>query len=383
MAALKGSARLTGAKRLIIKIGSALLVDPETGELRRDWLAALAADVAAARKRGQDVAIVSSGAIALGRRRLGILSRQRLEDKQASAAVGQIQLAHAWQEALAPHGIICGQILVTLDATENRRQYLNARSTLDTLFHMGAVPVINENDTVATAEIRYGDNDRLAARVAQMASADCLVLLSDVDGLYTADPGLNPDAEFLPEVPRIDDRIRDMAGVSRSGVGSGGMTTKLQAAEIAVGAGCNMAIADGRVLNPLQRVAEGARCTWFRVQANPRAARKQWIASALKPSGSLTVDEGAARALSRGTSLLPAGVRSVDGEFDRGDAVWVKDQAGRTLARGLSAYSAANARRIAGHKSDEIEALLGYRGRDEMIHRDDMVMERAAEEAGT
>jgi glutamate 5-kinase len=382
MASLTGSERLTGAKRLIIKIGSALLVDPDSGELRRDWLTALASDVAAARARGQDVAIVSSGAIALGRRRLGILSRQRLEDKQASAAVGQIQLAHAWQEALARHDLICGQILVTLDATENRRQYLNARSTLDTLFHMGTVPVINENDTVATAEIRYGDNDRLAARVAQMASADCLVLLSDVDGLYTADPGIDKDAEFLPEVTGIDDRIREMAGVSRSGVGSGGMTTKLQAAEIAVGAGCNMAIADGRVLNPLQRVAEGARCTWFRAQANPRAARKQWIASALKPSGSVTIDDGAARALTRGKSLLPAGVKAVEGDFDRGDAVWVRDMAGRMLARGLSAYSATNARRIAGHKSDEIEALLGYRGRDEMIHRDHLVMEQATKETG-
>lgn len=319
----------------------------------------------------------------MGRQRLGILVRQRLEDKQASAAVGQIQLAHAWQEALAQHDLICGQILVTLDATENRRQYLNARSTLDRLFHMGTVPVINENDTVATAEIRYGDNDRLAARVAQMASADCLVLLSDVDGLYTADPGVDANAEFLPEISTIDDRIRGMAGVSRSGVGSGGMTTKLQAAEIAVGAGCNMAIADGRVLNPLQRIADGARCTWFRAQANPRAARKQWIASALKPSGSVTVDDGAARALARGKSLLPAGVKTIEGEFDRGDAVWVRDQTGRTLARGLTAYSAANARRIIGHKSDEIEALLGYRGRDEMIHRDDMVMEQATMETGT
>lgn len=384
MAALKGAARLTEAKRLVIKIGSALLVDPESGELRRNWLAALAADVAAARARGQDVAIVSSGAIALGRRRLGQNpARQRLEEKQAAAAVGQIQLAHAWQGALADHGLICGQILVTFDVTENRRQYINVRSTLDTLFHMGAVPVINENDTVATAEIRYGDNDRLAARVAQMASADCLVLLSDVDGLYTADPSSDPAAEFLPEVARIDRRIMDMAGVSRSGLGVGGMTTKLQAAEIAVGAGCNMAIADGRVLNPLQRIADGARCTWFQAKATPRTARKQWIASSLKPSGSLTIDDGAAKALARGRSLLPAGVRQVEGEFGRGDAVWVRDLEGRILARGLSAYSSANARRIAGHKSDEIEALLGYRGRDEMIHRDDMVMERREEEAGT
>jgi glutamate 5-kinase len=383
VAALDGVSRLTGARRIVIKIGSSLLVDDATGELRRDWVAALAEDVAAARARGQDVAIVSSGSIALGRRRLKLRRRDRLEEKQAAAAVGQIALAHAWQEALAAHGLICGQILVTLGATENRRQYLNARSTLSTLFHLGAVPVINENDTVATVEIRYGDNDRLAARVAQMMSADCLVLLSDVDGLYTADPATDPDAAFLDEVPVIDDRVLAMAGVSRSGLGVGGMTTKLQAAAIAVGAGCHMAITDGRVRHPLKRIAEGGRCTWFPASASPRTARKQWIASALKPDGALVIDQGAARALASGRSLLPAGVRRVEGEFQRGDAVWVRTEDGRTLARGLSAYSAANARRIAGHKSDEIEALLGYRGRDEMIHRDDLVLERVEEEFGT
>lgn len=381
MASLTGAARLTDARRLVVKIGSALLVDQSKGELRRDWLAALAQDVADARARGQDVAIVSSGSIALGRRRLGIpRRRQRLEDKQAAAAVGQIALAHGWQEALAAHGLDCGQILVNFGATENRRQYLNARTTLETLFHLGCVPVINENDTVATAEIRYGDNDRLAARVAQMISADCLVLLSDVDGLYTADPAADPTAEYVAEVDALDERIMGMAGESRSGVGSGGMATKLQAARIAVDAGCNMAIADGRVLHPLKRVADGARCTWFRANQTPRTARKQWIASSLKPAGSVTIDDGAARALAKGRSLLPAGVRTVDGEFDRGDAVWVRDLSGRTLGRGLSAYTSANARRIAGHKSNEIEELLGYRGRDEMIHRDDLVLEIVEEE---
>lgn len=381
MAALRGAERLTGARRLVVKIGSALLVDQASGELRRDWLAALAADVAEARARGQDVAIVSSGSIALGRRRLDIpRRRQRLEDKQAAAAVGQIALAHAWQEALAAHGLDCGQILVTFGATENRRQYLNARSTLETLFRLGCVPVINENDTVATAEIRYGDNDRLAARVAQMITADCLVLLSDIEGLYTADPASDPAAVFVPEVEILDETVMAMAGSSRSGVGVGGMATKLQAAQIAVAAGCNMAIADGRVLHPLKRVAEGARCTWFAANQTPRTARKQWIASALKPSGALVIDDGAARALAKGRSLLPAGVRAVEGDFDRGDAVWIRDVGGRVLGRGLSAYEASNARRIAGHKSNEIGTLLGYRGRDEMIHRDDLVLEIVEEE---
>jgi len=334
-------------------------------------------------RRSRDTSIVSSGSIALGRRQLGLTrARPRLEESQAAAAVGQIRLAHAWQEALAAHEIVCGLVFMTSGATENRRQYLNARSTLETLFRLGAVPVINENDTVATREIRYGDNDRLAARVAQMISADCLVLFSDVQGLYTADPAVDPTATLSPEIEAVDARIMALAGASRSGVGAGGMTTKLQAAAIAVAAGCHMAIADGRGLNPLGRIVDGGACSWFAAAESPLTARKQWIASSLKPTGTLVVDAGAVRALRRGTSLLPAGVRRVDGEFDRGDAVWVRDEAGAAIARGLSAYSAGNARRIAGHKSSEIEDLLGYRGRDEMIHRDDLVLERQAAEEG-
>ncbi|MDF1722725.1 MAG: glutamate 5-kinase [Minwuia sp.] len=367
---------LTDARRLVIKIGSSLLIDPATGKVRDDWLRALASDIAAARGRGQDVAIVSSGAISLGRGQLGLRrTRPKLEESQAAAAIGQVQLARAWQEVLEAHDITCGQILVTFGATENRRQYLNARSTLDTLFHMGAVPVINENDTVATREIRYGDNDRLAARVAQMISADCLVLFSDVAGLFTADPSVDQDATLIREVHALDDSIMALAGESRSGLGVGGMLTKLQAAEIAMAAGCNMAICDGRKLNPLRQLAEGGDGTWFRAAATPRTARKQWIASALKPAGTVLVDAGAAQALRRGRSLLPAGVKDVEGNFDRGDAVWVRAMDGTVLGRGLSAYSAENARRIAGHNSRDIENLLGYRGRDEMIHRDDLVLE--------
>ncbi len=378
------SARLLGARRLVIKIGSALLVDETKGALRRDWLDALADDIAAARGRGQEVVIVSSGAIALGRRHLDLnRSTLKLEEKQAAAATGQIRLAHAYQESLARHGITVAQILLTLADTEQRRQYLNARSTLGSLIRLGAVPVINENDTVATEEIRFGDNDRLAARVAQMISADCLVMLSDVAGLYTADPARHAGAEIVPEVREIDDRIMAMAGETRTGVGSGGMVTKLAAARIAMEAGCHTVICRGAVSHPLAAIAAGGDGTWFLPRASPRTARKQWIAAALEPAGRLTVDDGAARALAAGKSLLPAGVRAVAGRFQRGDAVVVVDQTGNELARGLCAYSDEDARRIAGHKSSEIEALLGYRGRDEMIHRDDMAVGGPAARIGT
>ncbi len=327
------------------------------------------------RGRGQEVIIVSSGAIALGRRQLGLApGKLRLEESQAAAAVGQIRLAHAWKEVLEPHDCAVAQILLTLGDTEERRRYLNARSTLETLLKLGAVPVINENDTVATAEIRYGDNDRLAARVAQMAGADCLVLLSDVDGLYTADPTRDPAARHLPEVTRITAEIEAMAGGSASDVGSGGMTTKLLAGKIAVAAGCHMCIAIGREQRPLRRIEAGARCTWFVAQASPKTVRKQWIAGLLKPAGTLHVDAGAARALRGGKSLLPAGVTRIEGRFERGDAVTVRDADGVEIARGLSAYSSDDARRAAGRRSQELEAILGYRGRDEIIHRDDLVL---------
>ena len=376
MMAAKGP-RLGDAKRLVVKIGSALLVDEETGEVRRAWLDSLADDVAAFRARGQEVLIVSSGAIALGRRQLGLTGKKRklaLEEQQAAAAAGQIRLAHAYQESLGRHGFAVSQILLTLHDTEAWRRHLNARNTLGALLRLGAVPVINENDTVATEEIRFGDNDRLAARVAQMISADTLVLLSDIDGLYTADPRRAREARRVPEVRVVTAEIEAMAGAARPGYSSGGMVTKLAAAKIAMSAGCRMVIAMGHAAHPLSALERGASCTWFLPETSPLTARRQLIATALRPAGSVTVDAGAAKALQANKSLLPAGVTAVDGSFERGDAVLVRDEAGREVARGLSAYSAADARRIMGHKSAEIEALLGYRGREELIHRDDLVL---------
>jgi glutamate 5-kinase len=366
---------LLRSRRVVIKVGSALLVEQRTGQLNLGWLQTLAQDIAQLRRDQREVLLVSSGAIALGRRTLGLPSgRLRLEESQAAAAVGQIRLAHAWKDVLGEHDINVAQILLTLSDTEERRRYLNARSTLNTLLKLQAVPVINENDTVATAEIRYGDNDRLAARVAQMIGADCLVLLSDVDGLYTADPTRDPQAEFIPEVHSITPEIERMGTGSSSDVGSGGMATKIAAAKIAVGAGCHMCVALGREMHPVQRIAEGARCTWFFPTKTPAAFRKQWIAGTLKPAGEFIVDAGAAEALRRGKSLLPSGVTAVRGEFERGDAVLVCDAEGRELGRGLSAYSSRDAQRLRGRQSSEIEALLGIRGRDELIHRDDLVV---------
>ena len=366
---------LAAARRLVVKIGSALLVDDASGDLRRPWLAALAEDVALCIARGQEVLLVSSGAIAAGRRQLGLTGPAlKLEEKQAAAATGQIRLAHAYQEALALHGLGVALILLTPEDTEERRRHLNARATLNQLLALRAVPVINENDTVATAEIRFGDNDRLAARVAQMVSADTLVLLSDIDGLYTADPRRDRAARHIPEVRELTPEIEAMAGEAPPGMSSGGMVTKLAAARIAMAAGCRMAIARGETLHPLRALEEGAKATWFLPSSEPLTARKRWIAGSLNPAGVLVVDEGAAAALQRGTSLLPAGVVAVEGSFERGDAVKVRRRDGREIGRGLSAYSSADARAIAGHKSREIEAILGYRGRDEVIHRDDLVM---------
>lgn len=370
-----GGPRLPAARRVVVKVGSALLAEAGSGRVNRGWLESLAEDIAALRERGQEVVVVSSGAIALGRRHLGLPGgRLRLEESQAAAAAGQIRLAHAWKEVLEQHGFAVAQVLLTLGDTEERRRYLNARNTLTTLLRLGAIPVINENDTVATAEIRYGDNDRLAARVAQMVSADALVLLSDVDGLYTADPRRDQHASLVPRVAAITPQIEAMAGGSASDVGSGGMVTKLLAAKIAVAAGCNMCIAAGRERNPLRNIESGARCTWFEAAASPVTLRKQWIAGLLKPVGELHVDEGAARALGDGRSLLPAGVLKVVGRFDKGDVVIVRGPSGVEIARGLAAYSSPEATLICGRKSRELEGLLGYRGRDEMIHRDDLVL---------
>jgi glutamate 5-kinase len=362
-------------KLIVVKVGSALLVDGASGALRRDWLVSLCADVAALKAEGGQVILVSSGAIALGRRALKLKEGAlRLEESQAAAAAGQVRLAEAYADIFAAQEIVAAQVLLTLDDTEGRRRHLNARATLNTLLELNAVPVINENDTVATAEIKFGDNDRLAARVASMMGADQLVLLSDVDGLYTADPGSDPDARHIPEVTAITPEIEAMATGSVSGLGRGGMASKLIAARIATMAGADVIIAKGQSLNPLTKIVEGARHTIFRASLTPAAARKRWIGGVLKPEGVLMIDEGAVKALSEGKSLLPAGIRQVDGRFERGDAVLVKDRQGREIARGLIAYNASDAERIAGKRTVEIEAILGYRGRDEMIHRDDLTL---------
>lgn len=371
---------LTRARRLVVKIGSALLA-ADNGEIRTTWLDLLADDLARCRARGQEAIVVSSGAIAIGRRQLGLAGRRlRLEEKQAAAAAGQIRLAHAYQEALARHQITVAQILLTPEDTEARRRHLNARATFARLLALGAIPVVNENDTVATTEIRFGDNDRLAARVAQMTSADLLVLLSDIDGLYTADPRRNPQAQHISCVREIGPEIEAMAGEAPPGYSSGGMVTKLAAARIATAAGCRMLIARGAGKGmaagqgPLTAIEAGGRATLFLTQGEPRSARKAWIAGAVNPCGVVVVDDGAASALRRGKSLLPAGVVAVEGVFERGDAVIVRARSGGEAGRGLSAYSSADICRIAGHKSGEIAAILGYRGRDEIIHRDDLAV---------
>jgi glutamate 5-kinase len=365
---------LASARRLVIKIGSALLVDQALAAPRMAWLAGVAADIAAIRARGTDVIVVSSGAIALARRALNLTRKTlRLEEKQAAAAVGQIRLAQAWTEALQGRNITAAQLLLTLEDTEDRRRYLNARATLTTLLGFGCVPVINENDSIATTEIRFGDNDRLAARVAEMVQADQLILLSDIDGLYTADPKRDPTAAHIGVVDSLTPEIEAMGGEPPPGYSSGGMRTKLAAARIATGAGCAMAIALGHTDRPLAALADGARCTWFLPAPEGRSARKNWIAGHLAPLGAFTIDPGAARALARGSSLLPAGIQTVTGSFERGDAVDVLAD-GVKIARGLAAYSSADAARIAGHRSEDFESLLGFRGRDEAIHRDDLVL---------
>jgi len=369
-------------KRITVKIGSALLVDRATG-LKRDWLASLVDDIAAIAEGGADVLVVSSGAIALGRTILGLGKRAlKLEESQAAAAVGQIALAGAWSEELGRKGLKSGQILLTLGDTEERRRYLNARATIGTLLKMKAVPIINENDTVATSEIRYGDNDRLAARVATMMGGDLLVLLSDIDGLYTAPPAFDPNARFLPVVERITPEIEAMAGAAASELSRGGMRTKLDAGKIATSAGTAMIITSGARQNPLTAIERGERFTLFAPSRTPVSGYKSWIAGQLEPAGRLTVDAGAVRALMSGKSLLPAGVKRVSGRFSRGDTVAVLAPEGHEIARGLVAYDAADAVRIAGLKSGEIDAVLGYQARSAMVHRDDLVVSRADEMVG-
>lgn len=368
------SLRLTAAQRVVVKIGSALLVDRKTGLLKQDWLTGLAQDVVWLKSLGKDVILVSSGSIALGRGVLGLpTTTLALEQSQAAAAVGQIRLARAYEEVLAPHGITTGQVLVTLEDSTDRRRYLNSRATMEMLIGLGVVPIVNENDTVATDEIRYGDNDRLAAQVAVTVGADQLILLSDVDGFYSANPQLDSDAVYFPVIDRITPQIEAMAGDAGSGLSKGGMKTKLMAAKTATAAGCAMAITEGSVLRPLQALAQGARATWFTAQVDPQAARKRWIA-AMKPRGEVTLDAGAVAALSSGKSLLPAGVTATTGRYGRGDPVAILGPDGATLGQGLIRYTAVETAQILGHRSDEIESLLGYPGRAALIHRDDMAL---------
>jgi glutamate 5-kinase len=364
---------ILAAKRLVIKIGSALLVDRKTG-LKQGWLSALAMDVAEAKVRGADVVLVSSGSIALGRKVLNLGDGAlTLEQSQAAAAVGQIRLARAYEEVLAPHGITTAQVLVTLEDTEDRRRYLNSRATMETLLGLGVVPIVNENDTVATDEIRFGDNDRLAAQIAVTVGADQLILLSDVDGFYSANPKEDPTAERFDIVTKITPEIEAMAGDAISGLSKGGMKTKLLAAKTAVAGGCAMAIMEGSTPRPLQALAKGATRTWFLAKGDPQAARKRWI-NAMKPRGELRLDAGAVTALKAGKSLLPAGVTEVSGSFGRGDPVAILSPEGVVLGKGLVRYTAVEAKAIAGHRTAEIEAILGYQGRAALVHRDDMVI---------
>ena len=366
---------LADFRRVVVKVGSSLLVDVRAGRLRDSWLASLTSDLAEFHRDGRDVLVVSSGAIALGRVVLKLSAGPlKLEDSQAAAAVGQIALARTWTEALSKHGIIAGQVLVTLGDTEERRRYLNARSTIDTLLQWRAIPVINENDTVATSEIRYGDNDRLAARVATMVSADLLVLLSDVDGLYDAPPETNAGAQHIACVPRITAEVEAMAGSAGSELSRGGMQTKIEAGRIATNAGTHMVVASGKVEHPLRAIREGARCTWFLTAANPVTARKKWIAGALEPKGTLAIDAGAVAALRRGKSLLPAGVIGIEGCFARGDAVIIRGPGGVEIGRGLVAYDVEDALKIRGRSSADISSILGFSGRAEMVHRDDLAV---------
>jgi glutamate 5-kinase len=367
--------QLTDFKRIVIKVGSSLLVDSAAGRVRRSWLVALAEDIAKLHGEKRDVLVVSSGAIALGRARLKLpRGTLKLEESQGAAAVGQIALARIWSEVLGQHGIETGQILLTLQDTEERRRYLNARSTIARLLGWRAVPVINENDTIATNEIRYGDNDRLGARVASMTSADLLILLSDIDGLYDAPPTSNANAKLIPRVDKITAEIEAMAGSAESELSRGGMRTKVEAAKIATAAGAHMVIASGKIDHPLRAIAKGGRCTWFMTAANPVTSRKRWIAGTLEARGTLTIDAGAVAALRKGKSLLPAGVIRIDGQFARGDAVVVRGPDTREVGRGLVAYDAEDADKIKGRSSGDILSILGISGRSEMIHRDDLVI---------
>ncbi|MGD9637947.1 MAG: glutamate 5-kinase [Alphaproteobacteria bacterium] len=364
------------AKRIVIKIGSALLVNSRNGRVKKDWLDSIVEDVVSLRKDGKEVIIVSSGAVAVGRKPLGFSRTKKLhlEEKQACASAGQLKLAHDYDEAFSYYNIPTAQILLTLGDTENRRRHLNARNTIDNILKHGAVPIINENDAVATEEIRFGDNDRLAARVSQMCGADILILLSDIDGLYTKNPKIHNDAEFIPEIKEITPEIKDMAGASVTECGTGGMVTKIMAAEIATRAGCKMVIALGSNENPIEKIINNAKCSWFLPQTSSNKAKKNWIAGTLKTSGKIVIDKGAEDAIKKGSSLLPVGVVDVEGVFDIGDTISVFNIKGQEIAKGITAYSAEDVEKIMGHKSEEIEKILGFKGREQIIRENYMVV---------
>ena len=367
------------AKRLVIKIGSAILVDSETGALRGDWLAALARDIQTLRDQGLEIIIVSSGAIALGRGRLGLMGKAlTLPQKQACAATGQSLLTQQYEKYLSEYNIKTAQALLTINDTEDRRRWLNARSTLSTLLSLNVIPIINENDTISTTEIRFGDNDRLAARTAQMLGADTLILLSDIDGLYTADPRKDNSAQHIPEILKITDEIMAMGGDANSaaGIGTGGMATKLAAAQMATSSGCDMAIMDGRALSPLSRLIGGDKTSWFKASTTPGNARREWIRGSLKPKGQITIDEGAVKALGKGKSLLAAGATTINGEFQKGDCVSIHDEGGVLVGLGIISYDADEARAILGQRSDDIATLLGYEKISPLIHRDNLVWDK-------
>mgnify|MGYP005686182171 FL=1 len=365
------------SKRIIIKIGSALLIDKEKGTLRKKWLETLAIDIFNLIRLNKEVIIVSSGSIALGKKQLSLKNNLTLDEKQAAAATGQISLAHAWKEVMLEHGLNVAQILLAPDDTETRRKHLNARATLIKLLELGVLPVINENDTVSTEEIKFGDNDRLAARVAQMCSADLLILLSDINGLYSSDPNKNKNATLIEEVTEISTEIESMAGPANSKISSGGMVTKIEAAKISMNAGCHMIICDGRLDNPLLKLEENEKTfSWFKAKDHPLNLRKQWISGALHAKGKIIIDSGATQAIKKGFSILPAGIVKTEGHYEKGDLIKIIDQNETFVGTGLTYFNNSEVELIKGSKSENIEKILGYRGKDEVVHRDDLVLEK-------
>jgi len=374
---MKKNSLIQKSNRIVIKIGSALLIDKNKGALKNKWLESLALDICDLIKLKKEVVVVSSGSIALGKKQLELNSNLTLDEKQAAAATGQISLAHAWKEVMQEHGLNVAQILLAPDDTETRRKHLNARATLIKLLELGVIPVINENDTVSTEEIKFGDNDRLAARVAQMCSADLLILLSDINGLYSSDPNKNKNSTLIGEITEISREIEAMAGPAHSKISSGGMITKIEAAKISMNAGCHMIICDGRLNNPLLKLQDiHTVFSWFKAKDNPLNLRKQWISGALQVKGKITIDDGATKAIKKGYSILPAGILSTEGDYEKGDLIKIVDQSKTFIGTGLTHFNNSEVELIKGSKSENIETILGYRGKDEVVHRDDLVLEK-------